>query len=136
MACTCASPSSWVTPSSTSSPSPMLPTTSPSTVTEAEVTRWTTARMRPCLLLRVRGDPLHGERCREPESREGLVRHLRSAVDRAVLRRASLRNAHQEGRVTCALQVDAPLDPVQVLAVRPDPAAPVEVVDDASAGRA
>src|SRR5690606_4071577 len=55
----CASPSVWVTPTSASSPGSLIaPTTSPSTVTEARLTRCTTARMR--LLLSDQGPELPG----------------------------------------------------------------------------
>src|SRR5690606_12647097 len=58
-----ASSSSWVTPTSTHSPRPMAPTTSPSTVTDASLTRCTTARTRcdgsggPVPGASLRGDP-------------------------------------------------------------------------------
>ena len=43
----CASPSACPTPSSTTSPVPIAPTTSPSTDTEAELTRWIRALTLP-----------------------------------------------------------------------------------------
>src|SRR6202035_1838928 len=44
-ACACATVSSTLMPTSTSSPAPISPTTDPSTATLAELTRWMTARM-------------------------------------------------------------------------------------------